>query len=113
MADNNSSAGHNKTRLIILVGVAVALLIALVVKKSSRVGTVVLEIDQPDTEVWVDGNKMTPSDAHPAIDLPAGTHTFRVVKTGFQPVTQTVAVEAQDQQIVRVSLDPDPRAAGQ
>jgi len=113
MAGNNSSAGHNKTRLIILVGVAVALIIALVVKKTSNKGTVVLEIDQPDSEVWVDGNKMTTKDAHPTFDLPAGTHSIRVAKTGFKPVTQSVAVEAQEQQIVRVSLDPDPRALGQ
>jgi hypothetical protein len=105
----NSSPGHKKARLIILAGVAVALLIALVVKKSSRVGTVVLEIDQPDAEVWLDGNKMTTKDGHPAFDLPAGMHSFRVVKKGFQPVTQNVAVEAQEQQIVRVSLDADPR----
>jgi hypothetical protein len=113
MAGNNSAAGHNKIRLIILVGVAIALLVALVVKKASRVGTVVLEIDQPDTEVWVDGIKMATKDAHPAFDLAAGAHTFRVIKTGFQPVTQSVAVEAREQQIVRVSLDPDPRARGQ
>jgi hypothetical protein len=113
MAGSDSPAGHNRTRLIIVVGVAVALLVALIVKKSSRMGTVVLELDQPDAEVWVDGTKMTTKDAHPAFDLPAGTHAFRVVKTGFQPVIQNVPVEAHEQQIVRISMDPDPRASGQ
>ena len=113
MAGNTSPAGNNKTRLIILVAVAVALLVALVVKRSSKIGTVVLEIDQPDAEVWVDGNKMATKDAHPSFDLPEGSHIFRVVKKGFQPVNQTVAVEPREQQTVRVSMDPDPRSSGQ
>src|SRR5262249_5965340 len=100
MGHNDSPAGQTRIRLVVLVGVAVALLVALIVKKTSNIGTVVLEIDQPDAEIWVDGKKMTTKDAHPSFDLPAGAHTFRVVKTGFQPVTQNVPVEAREQQVV-------------
>jgi hypothetical protein len=97
--------GKSRIRLIILVAVAVICLIALVVKKTSRMGTLVLEINEPNAEIWVDGNKMTTSDVHPAFDLPAGMHSLRVVKEGLQPVAQNVEVVAHERQIIRIDLD--------
>jgi PEGA domain len=112
MAGNDSPTWHSRARLIVLAAVAVALLVGFFEMRNSRTGTLVLEIDQPDAEIWVDGNKMTTKEADQTFDLPAGTHSFRVVKKGFQPVDQTVAVEAREQQIIRVSLDRDPWTLG-
>jgi len=107
MAGQGSPAGQGKSRirLGILVAVAAILLVALVVKKTSRMGTLVLDINEPNAEVWEDGNKMTTRDMHPAFDLPAGIHSLRVIKPGLQPLTQNVEVIAREQQIIKVILD--------
>ena len=100
--------GKSGIRLLILVAVAVLLLAALVVKKTSRTGTLVLDINEPNAEIWVDGNKMSAKDEHPAFDLPAGMHTLRVAKEGLQPLTQNVEVVAHEQHVIRITLDVVP-----
>ena len=97
-------------RLVFLVAVALALAVLLIIKKSGQETTLTLEINQPGPEVWIDGAERPSQVDAPGVrysfNLSPGQHTFRVLKQGFQPVNQTVKLEAHEQQVIRVTLDP-------
>jgi formylglycine-generating enzyme required for sulfatase activity/serine/threonine protein kinase len=97
--------------------VAVALLLGIVLRAKTAAGTLVVEIDQPGAEVYVDGHRysITPAgDREPVqVEVQEGTRQLKVVKGGFETFTRAFAIKSGDKQVVRVRLEPvaTPRPA--
>jgi tetratricopeptide (TPR) repeat protein len=99
-----------------LVGSGVALLAVLVLlsvtvfRVRTKVGTVVVEVDQPGAEVSVDGNRLTltsPAEKEPVkIDVDEGSHQLKVTKGGFEAFTKQFSMKAAATETIRVRLEP-------
>jgi serine/threonine protein kinase len=96
---------------LLLVGAIVA---GIILRVSTPIGTIVLEVDQPELAgavVTVDGQQkitiQTPGSAEP-IEVKADEqkHTLQVVKGGFQTFTKEFTVKAGKSETIRVRLEP-------
>lgn len=67
-------------------------------------GTIVVEADVPDAEVYVDGNKHTDNTPAVIANVVEGTHVVEVRKAPAVPWKQTVVVVANQQAKVRAEL---------
>jgi hypothetical protein len=101
-------------------GLALALVLVLVfgfvLRSKTKPGTLVVEVDQPAVEVYVDGARYgvsSPDEKEPIqIEVPEGTRRLKVVKDGFETFTREFTVESGGKETVRVRLQhekPPPR----
>jgi formylglycine-generating enzyme required for sulfatase activity/serine/threonine protein kinase len=113
---------HRKSRLhLLLAGGAVVALVcavalaAVVLRPGTRVGTLVVEIDQPGAEVYVDGKRHATSatgDSVPIqIEVLEGIRQLRVVKGGFETYTRQLTIAPGGKETLRVTLEPSQVAA--
>ena len=76
---------------------------------------VVLEIEQPGAEVFVDGDRISvtvPGDNKPVeIQVEPGQHKLRISKDGFVAVTRDIELKTGKSDAIRVRLEPVPKAA--
>jgi WD40 repeat protein len=101
-----------------LIVVALAgVLIKVTVKTPDGDALIVLEIDQPDAEVSVDGQKVAvkvPGDNDPVqITIPPGRRTLQVSKAGFEVFSQDLELKAGKSPPIRVRLEPRAGAPDQ
>ena len=122
----NPRASWRQPRRLISATVVLALAAGLLyagifLRVTTRSGTIVVEVDQPELAgavVSVDGQQkitiQTPGSAEP-IEIRADEqqHTLRVVKGGFETFTKQFTVKSGKSETVRVRLEPvQPAAAG-
>ena len=93
----------------IAVGVAfLALLLGVVLRFSTSEGTLIVEVNQPDATVEVDGGKftITTPDSQEAVEFQVeeGKHTLRVTKGGFQSFTKEFSISSRGKETIRVEL---------
>jgi PEGA domain len=69
-----------------------------------KLGTVVVEADVPDAEVYLDGNKQTGTTPLVLTDVVEGLHVLEVRKEPAVPWKQTVQVQAGQQTKIRAEL---------
>jgi hypothetical protein len=73
---------------------------------------VVLKIDRPGAEVFIDGTKVL-------VDVPGGgkritigvepgRRTLQISKAGFRTVTRGITIERGKKEVITVRLEPDP-----
>jgi formylglycine-generating enzyme required for sulfatase activity/tRNA A-37 threonylcarbamoyl transferase component Bud32 len=111
---SRSKSGHPLWPWLIVsvVGLlAVLVLLAVTVfRVKTTAGTVVVEIDQPDAEISVDGSCMTitsPRDKEPVkIDVDEGSHQLRVTKGGFETFTKQFSLKGGATETIWVQLEP-------
>jgi formylglycine-generating enzyme required for sulfatase activity/serine/threonine protein kinase len=76
----------------------------------TRDGTLVVQVDQADAEILVDGRKVeirTPGDNQPVeIEVAEGRHTLTVRKGGFEIHTQEFSIESRGRKTIHAWLDP-------
>jgi serine/threonine protein kinase len=115
-------AGGAMVGLLVL---GIVLLAGVLFKVKTKNGTVVLNVNEPGAQVFVDDDlKITvtsPSDKEPVtITVPAGKHVLKLVKGGFQTETREFTLKAGTSEEIRVTLQreatpiaayPDRRAA--
>lgn len=81
-----------------------------ILRIKTSAGTVVLEIDQKDAAVLVDGGQITISDSQGKepvkIDVSEGSHDLRVTKGGFQTYTRQFTVKSGETESIQVHLEP-------
>jgi len=103
------------SRLPWVLGAAAVLLAAyflatIVLRVDTKAGTVLLEIDQKDAEVSVDGGKITlgpPGDKDTiTVEAKEGKHLLRVTKEGFEAWTDDITFRANEPYRIRISLKP-------
>jgi hypothetical protein len=74
-------------------------------------GAVLLEIDQPGAEVFVDGRQWTVTlagDKEPSrIELPEGQHELKVTRDGFETYTTAIAFRPGQTERIRAVLEPE------
>ncbi len=82
----------------------------LVFRVETKPGTVLLEIDQKDAQVFVDGERISvgrPGDNNSVtVEAKEGKHLLRVTKVGFEPWTDDITFPASEPYRVKVSLKP-------
>ena len=96
--------------------VAGLLLAGILLRVKTSVGTVVLEIHQPEisgAEVFVDGEKKititTPDDNQPVtITVEEGNRTLKVTKGGFETFTKKFSITSGDRKVIDVHLELAP-----
>ena len=93
------------------------LLSGVIFRVQTKNGVVVLNINEPGAQVFVDEElKITlvsPSDKEPVkIEVPEGKHVMKVVKGGFVTETREFTLRAGTPQEIRVTLRPEPEVAG-
>jgi formylglycine-generating enzyme required for sulfatase activity len=90
--------------------VAVGLLSLVVLTSRTAGGKVVVEIDQKDAQVFVDGKRITtqvPGDMKPIeITVGEGKHELLVQKDGFESVTREFSYRKGQAEPIRVTLKP-------
>lgn len=75
-------------------------------------GTLVVEVDDPDVKVSVDGDGVVISGAGvQEIRLKPGTYKLTASKDGKQVQTELVTIKRGDKVVVRMALEPDTQAA--
>ncbi len=94
-----------------LIGLLVAgIALAVVLRLRTPEGTLVVELNQPDAQVEIDGKKFkitTPGEREPIeFQVEEGQHTLRVTKGGFVSHTESFAVTRLGKTTVRVELQP-------
>jgi WD40 repeat protein/tRNA A-37 threonylcarbamoyl transferase component Bud32 len=102
--------------VVILTVVAGLLLAGILLRVKTSVGTVVLEIHQPEifgAEVFVDGEKKititTPDDNQPVtITVEEGKRTLKVTKGGFETFTKEFSITSGDRKVIDVYLELAP-----
>ncbi len=103
--------------VLLALGVCVfaATVIKLKVKTPKGEMLIVLEIDQPGAEVFVDGDKIsvTVPGGGKSVEIKAepGLHKLRIRKEGFEVVTREVELKAGKSKPIKVRLDPVKVAA--
>jgi formylglycine-generating enzyme required for sulfatase activity/tetratricopeptide (TPR) repeat protein len=109
-------------RLPLMIGGGVALaailavvLLTVVLRVKTTAGTLVVEVDQPGAEVFVDGQRYTitrPGDKEPIqVEVQEGMRQLKVVKGGFETFTKEFTVKSGDKETIRVRLEPVAGAA--
>jgi tetratricopeptide (TPR) repeat protein len=82
-----------------------------VIRVNTKVGTVVIEVDQPSAEVYIDGNLImvtSPTEKDPIeVKVAEGSHELKVSKGGFQGYTQKFTVTANGKEAIKVSLEQE------
>ena len=93
-----------------LAAVIAVLLLTVVLRVKTTAGTLVVEVDQPGAEVYVDGQRYTltrPGDKEPIqVEVQEGTRQLKVVKGGFETFTKDFTVKSGDKETIRVRLEP-------
>jgi PEGA domain-containing protein len=87
--------------------------LAILLQVKTPIGTIVVEVDQPEIKgavVSVDGQQkitITPSDKQEPIEVTADEkeHTLKVVKEGFETLTEKFIIKAGQSQTIRVRLE--------
>jgi tRNA A-37 threonylcarbamoyl transferase component Bud32 len=96
--------------LLAALGLGGWLLAGLVFRVQTPQGTIVLEVNQPDADVFVDGQKITvqvPGDDKPfEITAAPGQHRLQISKAGFVAVTREIELKTGKAEPIRVRLDP-------
>ncbi len=86
-----------------------------------EVATVIVEVDQPDAIVEIDGKKIpikSPDDKGPfTVEVDEGRHELKVTKAGFEPFTRAFTAKAGDREAIKVHLEkpaplPGPTLTG-
>ncbi len=93
-------------------------MLSVVFKINTPVGTLVVEVSEPNAEVQIDDNKVTistPGEGRPVeIDVDEGKHTLKVTKGGFQTFTKQFTVKVGEKEVVRAELKPvTPKSASE
>jgi flagellar biosynthesis/type III secretory pathway protein FliH len=72
-------------------------------------GALLLDVDPPDADVLVDGQRVTaPAGLEPLrLELPPGQHELKVTREGFAPHSQQVTLTAGQPERVTVALTPE------
>ncbi len=90
--------------------VGVYFLAQTIFRVETKADTVLLEIDQKDAEVYVDGGKINvgrPGDRNTiTVEAKEGKHLLRVTKVGFEAWTDDITFHANEAYRVKVSLKP-------
>jgi serine/threonine protein kinase/formylglycine-generating enzyme required for sulfatase activity len=93
--------------LLLVAGLVLAIII---LRVETKAGTVLLEIDQKDVEVSLDGDKITigrPGDKDAiTVEAKEGKHLLRVTKPGFEAWTDDITFRDKDPHRVKISLKP-------
>jgi len=71
-------------------------------------GRLVIEVEPPDAEVYVDGGRVTPGDRGYDVGLLAGRHRIDVRRTGMLPWTQDVEVPPGGGLLITVQMAEEP-----
>ncbi|QDV67542.1 Serine/threonine-protein kinase PrkC [Rosistilla carotiformis] len=100
--------------LIIGVGVSdatgVTQLVSTVVRLTTGAGTLVLETDDPNTKVLIDGEEVVVRGAGIAeLTLRPGQHQVAVMKDGVLAKRELVSIERNGRSVLQVRLEPDDR----
>jgi serine/threonine protein kinase len=100
--------------VVMALGLGACLMAGIVLKAKVRTSDgeafVVLEVDQPDAEVLVDGGRFRvniPGDRKPVeIKVEPGQHKLRISKEGFEAVTKEIELKVGESAPIRVWLEP-------
>ncbi|MHC4406198.1 MAG: protein kinase domain-containing protein, partial [Planctomycetota bacterium] len=88
----------------------VLLLFGVIFSLRTPEGILVVEVNEPDAEILIDGRKVEisiPGDNQPVeVEVEEGTHTLTVRKGGFQTRTREFTLKSNEKESVRVRLDP-------
>jgi len=82
----------------------------------AKTGTLIVKTTQPRALVFVDdvAQKRTDDHGSTTLELPAGTHSVRIAKSGFEPPSeQKIAITARDTQSLKFDLIPEKQASVQ
>jgi serine/threonine protein kinase len=95
----------------LIAGVAVLLLASIIYLNTGK-GTLILEINQPDVAVTIDGDKIDLHSPRDRIKLTVGAHDLEVSKDGFTTHTQEFTIHRGEKKEigVRLVLTPDESA---
>ena len=74
-------------------------------------GTIMLEIDPPETQVWIDKKRILLKGQKNLIQrqLEVGEHVLNIRKDGFRPVEKRFRIENGKKQQLRIKLQPHTR----
>jgi formylglycine-generating enzyme required for sulfatase activity/predicted Ser/Thr protein kinase len=85
-------------------------LASIILRVETKAGTVLLEIDQKDADVFVDGEKIIigrPGDKNTiTVEAKEGKHLLRVTKEGFEAWTNEITFRDNEPNRVKISLTP-------
>jgi Protein kinase domain len=94
---------------VVVLALAIWLVVGVVIKVMTTEGVLVVEVNEPNAEVFVDGKKVTVTwgdgGKKAEIRLRRGTHNVEVKKDGFTVDGKHVALKDGDRQIFEAKLD--------
>jgi serine/threonine protein kinase len=94
----------------VITGIAASLILlaAVIFRLATDRGTLVLELDQPDATVTIDGRQISiqAKDELVQIALSSGKHELLVAKDGFRPYSDHFALKRGDRVEIKVHLEP-------
>jgi serine/threonine protein kinase len=77
-----------------------------------RYGTLLLNVDPPRADVFIDGTLLTGSDLRKGKQLDAGSHTLVIQLAGFESHSQSVTIQAGSRQTMAISLAAEEKGYG-
>ncbi len=81
-------------------------LVAAISSLYPQVGRIVVDVDQPGAEVFLDGQRVGTAPLDPLAEIDPGTHSVRVEAEGYSVFEQTVEVVAGEDAQVAVAMIP-------
>ena len=74
-------------------------------------GTILLEIDPPETQVWIDKKRILLKGQKNMIQrqIEVGEHVLNIRKDGFRPIEKQFRIEHGKKQQLRIELQPRTR----
>ncbi len=108
---------RGRTALALLIGsgmvlamVAMAVVLGVMLRSKVKEGTLLVEVDQPGAEVYVDDqlrHTIGPiGDEQVEVGVPEGRRLLKVAKSGFKTFTKEFIVKGGGKETIRVRLDP-------
>ena len=67
-----------------------------IVQQSARIGTLRLQVSEPDASIRIDGRDVGLSPLDAVVSLESGVHYLEIVKPGFSPDRREVTVAGKD-----------------